>query len=161
MSEVAGLSKYHGLLQLKLPSKVMSGAGPPKHQPRIILPPSAMTRVIASRGAKGSTTTWRAKTRTRKIFNGRADGLKDKKDLYLQKRAKQRQQLEEQSGENLRLLHELDVKECMLEIKSVILGKLAADENHLKGLVEVPGKVVVNFDERVKEVAEALTMLKY
>jgi len=28
-------------------------------------------------------------------------------------------------------------------------------------LVEVPGKVIVNFDERVKEVAEALTMLRY
>jgi hypothetical protein len=49
----------------------------------------------------------------------------------------------------------------MLEIQLVILGKLATDENHLKGLVEVPRKVVVNFDERVKEVAEALTMLRY
>jgi hypothetical protein len=49
----------------------------------------------------------------------------------------------------------------MLEIKSVILGKLAANENHLKGLVEVPGKIAINFDKRAKEVAKALTMLKY
>lgn len=43
----------------------------------------------------------------------------------------------------------------------MILGKLAADENHLKGLIDVPGKVVVNFDKRVKEIVKALTMLKY
>jgi hypothetical protein len=120
-----------------------------------------MIQINASRCAKGSTGMLRTKVSTRRIFNSRADGIKEKKELYLQKRAKQRQQLEEQSGENLELLHELDVKECMLEIKSVILGKLAADENHLKGLVKAPGKEVVNFDERVKEVAEALTMLKY
>jgi hypothetical protein len=29
----------------------------------------------------------------------------------------------------------------------VILGKLATDENHLKGLVEGPGKGIVNFNE--------------
>jgi predicted component of type VI protein secretion system len=120
-----------------------------------------MIQANASKRVKGSKTTLRASPRTRRIFNNRADELKEKKELYLQKRAKQRQQLEEQSGENLELLHELDVKECMLEIKSVILGKLAADENHLKGFIEVPGKVAVNFNERVKEVAEALTMLKY
>ena len=119
-----------------------------------------MIQVNASRGIKGPTRTLGAKPRTRGIFNNRVNRLREKEELYLQKRAKQRQQLEEQSGENLELLQELDVKECMLEIKSVILGKLAADENHLKGLVEVPGKVV-NFDERVKEVAEALTMLRY
>jgi hypothetical protein len=103
----------------------------------------------------------RAKPHVRKKFNNLEDGFKEKKELYLQKRAVLRQQVEEQLGENLELLEELDVKECMLEIQSVILGKLAADENHLKGLVEVPGKVIVNFDERVKEVAEALTMLRY
>jgi hypothetical protein len=48
-----------------------------------------------------------------------------------------------------------------LEIQSVILGKLAADENHVKGLVEIPGVGALNFDERVRETEEALTMLKY
>ena len=160
MPEVMGPSEYHGLLQLQLPLKVMSEAGSLNHHPRTILSPPAMIQVNVSRGIKGPTRTLGAKPRTRGIFNNRVNRLREKEELYLQKRAKQRQQLEEQSGENLELLQELDVKECMLEIKSVILGKLAADENHLKGLVEVPGKVV-NFDERVKEVAEALTMLRY
>ena len=48
----------------------------------------------------------------------------------------------------------------MLEIKLVILGKLATNENHLKGLVKVPVKMV-NFDKQVKEVAKALIILRY
>ena len=162
MSEVTGPRKYHGLLQLKLsPNPMSEPMGSLNHHPRTNLPPPVKIKVNASRGLKGSTTALRVKPHTRKKFNSLEDGLKEKKELYLQKRAKQRQQVEEQSGENLELSEELDVKECMLEIQSVILGKLAADENHLKGLVEVTGKVVVNFDERVKEVAEALTMLRY
>ena len=162
MSEVTGPRKYHGLLQLKLsPNPMSEPMGSLNHHPRTNLPPPVKIKVNASRGLKGSTTALRVKPHTRKKFNSLEDGLKEKKELYLQKRAKQRQQLEEQSGENLELSEELDVKECILEIQSVILGKLAADENHLKGLVEVPGKVVVNFDERVKEVAEALTILRY
>jgi hypothetical protein len=43
----------------------------------------------------------------------------------------------------------------------VILGKLATNENHLKGLVKAPGKEVINFNKRVKEVAKALIILKY
>jgi hypothetical protein len=43
----------------------------------------------------------------------------------------------------------------------VILGKLTANKNHLKGFIEVPGKVAINFNKRVKEVAEALAILKY
>ena len=43
----------------------------------------------------------------------------------------------------------------------MILEKLTTDENHLKGFVEVPGKEAINFNKRVKEVAKALTILKY
>jgi hypothetical protein len=43
----------------------------------------------------------------------------------------------------------------------VILGKLTTNENHLKGLVEGPGKGVINFNKRVKEVAKALIILRY
>jgi hypothetical protein len=162
MSELNRPPEYHGLLELKLCSNTTSEfTGSLKHRSRIIPPPSVKIRVNASRAQKGSTTVFAVKTRTRKTFNGREDGLKRKKELYLQKRAKQRQQLEEQSGTSVEYLQALDVKECMLEIQSVILGKLAADENHVKGLVEIPGVGALNFDERVRETEEALTMLKY
>ncbi|PVH69000.1 hypothetical protein DL98DRAFT_599040 [Cadophora sp. DSE1049] len=162
MSESNRSPKYHGLLELKLCSNTTSEfTGSLKHRLRTIPPPSAVIRVNASRGQKSSTTAFAVKTRTRTKFNGREDGLKRKKELYLHKRAKQRQQLEEQSGTSVEYLQALDVKECMLEIQSVILGKLAADENHFKGLVEIPGVAALNLDERVKETEEALTMLKY
>lgn len=103
----------------------------------------------------------RVKPHSRRKFQSREDGIKQKKELYLQKRAKQHEQLEEQLATNLEFLQALDVKECMLEIQSVMLGKLAAEENHLKGYAEVPGLVVLNFDERVREKEEALTMLKF
>ena len=49
----------------------------------------------------------------------------------------------------------------MLKIKLVILRKLAINENHFKSFIEVPGKVAINFNKQVKEVAKALTILKY
>jgi len=43
----------------------------------------------------------------------------------------------------------------------VILGKLATNKNYFKGLVKGPKKGVINFNKQVKEVAKALTMLRY
>ena len=56
----------------------------------------------------------------------------------------------------------LDVKECVLEVQAVILGKLATEENHSKGFSNVPGARldIAAFTERVQEVEEALLMLK-
>lgn len=42
-----------------------------------------------------------------------------------------------------------------------MLRKLIVEENYLKGYIEVLKLIVLNFDEQVKEVVEALTMLKY
>jgi hypothetical protein len=49
----------------------------------------------------------------------------------------------------------------MLEIKLIILRKLAINENHFKGFVKVPRKEAINFNKRVKEVTKALIILKY
>jgi len=49
----------------------------------------------------------------------------------------------------------------MLKIKLIILKKLTINENYLKGLIEVPGKVIINFNKQVKEVTKALIILKY
>jgi hypothetical protein len=80
----------------------------------------------------------RIKPRPRRKFRSREEGPKQKKELYLNKRAKQRKQLEEQSTTNIQFLQALHVKECMLEIQSAILGKLGAEENHLKGFCTSP-----------------------
>ena len=38
----------------------------------------------------------------------------------------------------------------------MLLGKLTAEENRLKGLIKTTSRLIVNFDERAKEVEEVL-----
>jgi hypothetical protein len=51
-----------------------------------------------------------------------------KKELPLQKRAKQHEQLKKQSAATFFFKKSLDIKECMLEIQPVILGKLVTEK---------------------------------
>ena len=125
--------------------------------PRSIHPPFLIIWVNASRGLNSSTPDHKIKSH----FQSTEDELKQKKELHLQKRAKQREQLEKQSVTNVEYLKALNVKKCMLEIQSVMLERLAAEENHLKGLAVVLRLILLSFDEWVKEVEKALTMLKY
>jgi hypothetical protein len=53
------------------------------------------------------------------------------------------------------------MKECMLEVQGMLLGKLAVKENHIKGLVETPDPSEIKFDEMVKDVEEAIRALQY
>src|SRR4051812_42188411 len=109
MSEVTGLRKFHGLLQLKLSSNhIFESTELQNYHPRTNLPPSIKIKVNASRRLKSSTIALRVKPHARKKFNSLEDEFKEKKELYLQKRAKLRQQVEEQSEENLALLKKLD-----------------------------------------------------
>jgi hypothetical protein len=115
------------------------------------LRPPPRLRVNASRGIVS-----KAKRSTK--AHHKEDG-KEKRELYVQRRAKQREQVEENTAANIEYLQELDLKERMLEVLSAFFGKLAADENRLKGLVE--GSLPeVSFHERAKEVEEAYWMLK-
>jgi len=41
-------------------------------------------------------------------------------------------------------------------VQGILLGKLAAEENRLKGLIEDLGPPIINFDERVQEVEEVI-----
>jgi hypothetical protein len=122
-----------------------------------------MIRINASRGEKGPPPYGRVKSHSRGKLQSSEDGLKRRKELHLQKRAKRREQLEENLVSNHEFLQALDAKECVLEIQAVILGKLAAEENLLKGVTDVPEVEVTlaKFAERVEELEEALSMLKY
>jgi hypothetical protein len=64
---------------------------------------------------------------------------------------------------NLEYLQALNVKECVLEVEVIILGKLTIKENRLKGFSDVleVNLTQTSFAERVVEVEEALLMLKY
>jgi len=43
----------------------------------------------------------------------------------------------------------------------MLLGKLAAEENRLKGLAEKSGPPIANFDERLQEVEEVIRSMQY
>ena len=59
------------------------------------------------------------------------------------------------------ILKALDNKECLLEVQASLVGRLAAEENHIKGLVETFEPSDISFDERVKEVEEAIQAMQY
>lgn len=83
------------------------------------------------------------------------------KELRLQNWAKRRERLDELSTLNPEVLKALDIKECLLEVQAALLGRLAAEENHIKRLVETFEPSDINFDERVKEVEEAIQAMQY
>ena len=83
------------------------------------------------------------------------------KEFRVQNWLKRRERLNELSALNPEVLKALDMKECMLEVQGMLLGKLAAEENRLKGLAEDSGPPIVNFDERVQEVEEVIRSMQY
>jgi hypothetical protein len=91
------------------------------------------------------------------------DTIKHAKMRYQQKRAREREQLQEGSMANGEFWQSLDAKECALEIQAMILGKLAAEENVLKGLVDGGSSKYTQetFARRMNDVLEAISMLKY
>jgi len=84
-----------------------------------------------------------------------------KGELRSQNWAKRREWLNELSALNPQLSKALDMKECMLKVQGMILGKLAAEENHLKGLAETSNRSIANFDDRVREVEEVIRSMQY
>ena len=81
--------------------------------------------------------------------------------LRYQNIAKRRERLEELSDSDPEYAKLLDIKECMLEVQGILVGKFTAEENHLKGLVVLPGFYIIDFEERLKEVVEVIQALQY
>lgn len=83
------------------------------------------------------------------------------KELRCQNWAKRCERLNELSALNPELSKALDMKECMLEVQGMLLGKLTAEKDRLKGLAETPSRPIADFDERVKEVEEVIQSMQY
>jgi len=69
---------------------------------------------------------------------------------------KWRKYLNKLSTLNLEVLKALDIKENILEVQGILLGKLAIKENRLKGLIKDLGPLIINFNKRVQEVEEVI-----
>jgi hypothetical protein len=109
-----------------------------------------MIRVNASRGGKG----------LGMDHNSLPDLRIKKQEIHTHKRLNERVRPKNGLASDFEGLDALEPKECMLEIQAMILRQLAADENCLKGFSSAARLTVVEFQSRVKEVEEALRMLK-
>ena len=78
-----------------------------------------------------------------------------------QNMVRRRKRLEELAKTDPKYAKSLDIKECMLEVQRIVMGKLAAEQNHFEGLVVRPGFYNGDFEERVQETEEAIKASQY
>ena len=113
-------------------------------------------------GGANNLTSVSSTRRPQTIFSSTQDEeIQRSRVLRHQKTAKRHERLKELSNSDPEYAKSLDTKECMLEVQGIIVGRLAAEENHLKGLTVLPGFCIVDFKERVKEVEEVIQALQY
>ncbi len=115
----------------------------------------------ASRGPRPATEHRKTNRPRRKWQAAQDEEIQKGKELRVQNWAKRRERLNELFALNPEVLKALDIKECMLEVQEMLLGKLAAEENRLKGLAEDSDPPIANFDERVQEVEEVIRFMQY
>ena len=115
----------------------------------------------ASRGPRPATEHKNTDRPRRKWQATQYEEIQKGKELRLQNWAKRHERLDELSALNPEISKVLDMKECLLQVQGMLLGKLAVKENHIKGLVETPDPSEINFDEMVNDVEEAIRALQY
>lgn len=100
--------------------------------------------------------------RRRRMFSSTQDDeIQQMRRLRHQNTLKRRERLEELSNSNPEYAKALDIKERMLEVQRMLMRKLAAEQNHFKGLAILPSICNVDFEERVKETEEVIKALQY
>ena len=116
----------------------------------------------ARRGSNNFTTENGNKRRFRRKFQStQAEEIQEGKEQRHQNMTKRQERLKVLSASKSDYLRSLDMKECMLEVQRMLVGKLAAEANHFKGLTVISELSITDFDERVKEVAEVIQALQY
>ena len=118
--------------------------------------PSHQLRLNASRGPRPAIEYRQTDRPRRKWLATQDQAIQKGKELRYQNWAKRCRRLDELSVLNTELSKALDMKECMLEVQGILLGKLAVEENRLNRPSETLGRSIADFDERVREVEEAI-----
>ena len=99
--------------------------------------------------------------RRRKFISTQDEEIRERKVLRHQNMVKRQGRLEELAHSDPEYAKALDIKECMLEVQGMLLGKLAAEENHFRGLAVLPSFSLTDFDERISEIEEVIQALQY
>lgn len=117
------------------------------HPPCLGLPLYPNLGLNASRGPRPVTEHRTTNHPQRKWQSTQDEEIQKEKKLRVQNWAKQLKHLDKLSALNPEILKALEMKECMLKVQGMLLGKLTAEENHLKELSEDSGLLIINFDE--------------
>ena len=100
--------------------------------------------------------------RRRRLFSSTQDEeIQKMRALRHQNTMRGQERLKELSSSDPEYAKSLDIKECMLEVQGILMGTLAAEQNHFTGQAVLPNLCIVDFDERVKEVEEMIQALQY
>jgi hypothetical protein len=90
----------------------------------------------------------------------RTKELGRERDLYRQKRLDKRGGRGERSVYGPDYFKQLELEESIQEVQTGFMGRLAIEENHVKGIIIVPGLTIMEFGKRMKEVEEAIRTLR-
>ena len=100
--------------------------------------------------------------RQRRMFSSAQDeAIQEMRTLRHQNMVRRQERLEELAKTDSEYVKSLDIKECMLEVQAIVLGKLAAEQNHFEGLAVRPGLFIGDLEERMQETEEAIKALQY
>lgn len=96
--------------------------------------------------------------RPRTIFQSDRDQkLAGERETYRQEKLAERDERRKQSNPDHSKA--VNIKECLLEVQQVYLNQLAAEENHVTGVGEVPGAHTIDFEKSRKEAERVVERL--
>ena len=98
--------------------------------------------------------------RPRTIFRSDRDKeLAIERETYRRERLAERDEHRKQSASNPDHPMAVNIKECLLEVQQVYLNQLAAEENHVTGVAEIPGAHTIDFEKNQKEAERVVERL--
>jgi len=98
--------------------------------------------------------------RPRTIFQSDRDKeLACERETYRRERLAERDERRKQSASNPDHPMAVNIKECLLEVQQVYLNQLAAEENHVSEVAEIPGAHALDFEKNRKEAERVLERL--
>lgn len=98
--------------------------------------------------------------RARTIFRSDRDQkLAGERETYRREKLAERDKRRKQSASNPGHSMAVNIKECLLEVQQVYLNQLAAEENHVTGVAEIPGALTIEFEKNRKEAERVVKRL--
>ena len=98
--------------------------------------------------------------RSRTVFQSERDAeVACGREAYRQEKLAERDKRRQQSASKPDLPTAVNIKECLLEVQQVYLNQLAAENNHMTEVAEIPGVQAIDFEKNRREVERVIEKL--